>query len=44
MSKGKFMIGPGSAKRIYLLKRLFPWLVDAVMEREINKVRRSREG
>jgi 3-dehydrosphinganine reductase len=44
ISKGKFMIGPGSAKRIYLLKRLFPWLVDAVMEREINKVRRSREG
>jgi short-subunit dehydrogenase len=41
MRKGKFFIGPGSAKMVYRLKRFFPWLVEMVMERDIRKVQKS---
>jgi len=44
ISKGKFFIGPGSAKMIYRLKRFFPWLVDMVMDRDIRKVQKARGG
>jgi short-subunit dehydrogenase len=42
MSKGKFFIGPGSAKMVFRLKRFFPWLVELVMERDIRKAQKSR--
>jgi 3-dehydrosphinganine reductase len=42
MEKGKFFIGPGSARMIYLLKRYAPFLVDFVMDREIKKVRAKK--
>ncbi|MDD3717713.1 MAG: SDR family oxidoreductase [Actinomycetota bacterium] len=42
MEKGKFVITPGSAKMIYVLKRHFPWLVDYVMDREIRKLRKGK--
>jgi len=42
MEKGKFFIGPGSAKMIYRLKRYAPFLVDIVMDREIKKVQAKR--
>jgi 3-dehydrosphinganine reductase len=39
MEKGKFMIIPGlEGKFIYLAKRLFPSLVNYVMDREVKKV------
>jgi NAD(P)-dependent dehydrogenase (short-subunit alcohol dehydrogenase family) len=38
--KGKFFVGPGSAKMVYRLKRFFPWLVDMVMDRDIRKVQK----
>lgn len=44
ISKGKFFIGPGSAKMIYRLKRFLPWLVDMVMDRDIRKVQKARGG
>ncbi|MDI6873917.1 MAG: SDR family oxidoreductase [Actinomycetota bacterium] len=43
MRKGEFIIGPGSAKMIYRLKRFFPWLVDLVTERGIRKARKNTE-
>lgn len=43
MRKGKFIIGPGSAKMIYRLKRFFPWLVDLVAERAIRKARKNAD-
>ncbi len=43
MEKGKFIILPGSARMVHLLKRHVPFLVDMVMDREINKVRKSRK-
>lgn len=39
MRKGKFRIMPGSVRNIYYMRRFFPWLVDAVMDRQIRKVR-----
>jgi short-subunit dehydrogenase len=42
IGKGKFIITPGEAKKIFLLKRHLPWLVDLVMDREIRKVQKSR--
>jgi 3-dehydrosphinganine reductase len=42
IEKGKFIITPGSARTIYLLKRYLPWLVDLVMDREIKKVRKKK--
>ena len=39
--KGKFFIGPGSAKMVYRLKRFLPWLVDMVMDRDIRKVQKQ---
>lgn len=41
MEKGRFFIGPGSAKTLYYLKRFAPWLVDLVMNREIKKVQKE---
>lgn len=41
MRKGRFLIMPGSVRGIYYMRRLFPWLVDTVMERQIRKVQRS---
>ena len=39
MERGKFMIIPGlEGKFIYLAKRLFPSLVNYVMDREVAKV------
>jgi len=42
MEKGKFFIGPGSAKMIYRLKRYAPFLVDFVMDRDIKKVQAKK--
>lgn len=42
MKKGKFFIGPGSARRLFFLKRHFPFLVDLVIEREIRKVQEGK--
>ena len=41
MRKGKFFIGPGSARSLYLLKRYMPFVVNLVMDREIRKVRKK---
>jgi short-subunit dehydrogenase len=41
IEKGKFVIGPGSAKMLYILKRYAPAVVDFVMDREIKKVQKS---
>lgn len=38
--KGKFFIGPGSARTIHTLKRHLPWLVDLVMDRAIKKTQK----
>jgi 3-dehydrosphinganine reductase len=43
MEKGKFIIAPGSAKTIYLLKRYLPWLVDLVMDRDIRKAQKGKQ-
>jgi short-subunit dehydrogenase len=43
MEKGRFVIAPGSAKTIYLLKRHFPWLVDLVMDQGIKKAQKSKQ-
>ncbi|MEW6554911.1 MAG: SDR family oxidoreductase [Actinomycetota bacterium] len=43
MEKGKFVIAPGSAKTIYLLKRFFPWLVDMVMDQGIRRAQKSKD-
>jgi 3-dehydrosphinganine reductase len=44
MEKGKFMIIPGlEGKFIYLAKRYVPSLVNYVMDREVEKLGRSRE-
>jgi 3-dehydrosphinganine reductase len=44
MEKGKFMIIPGlEGKFIYLAKRYVPSLVNYVMDREVEKLARSRE-
>lgn len=42
MEKGKFFIGPGSARMLYLLKRYAPWVVEMAMDRAIRKVREGR--
>ncbi len=42
MEKGKYIIAPGSARTIYLLRRHLPWLVDLVMDRQIAKVQKSK--
>ncbi|MBN2027998.1 MAG: SDR family oxidoreductase [Actinobacteria bacterium] len=42
VEKGKFFIGPGSAKMIYRLKRYAPFLVDFVMDRDIRKVQAKK--
>ena len=44
VEKGKFFIGPGSAKMLYYLKRFVPWLVDLVMDRDIRKVQKEASG
>ncbi len=41
MEKGKYFIGPGSARMLYLLKRYAPFLVDFVMDRQIRKVQKG---
>ena len=41
MEKGRFIILPGSAKTVYLLKRHLPRLVDLVMDRQVKKVQRG---
>lgn len=41
MRKGKFFIGPGSARTLYVLKRYLPFVVNLVMEREIKKARKG---
>lgn len=43
MEKGKFVIAPGSARTIYLLKRYCPWLVDMVMDQGIKKAQKSKK-
>lgn len=41
MKKEKFLIIPGfDGKLTYLIKRLFPWLIEYLMGREIRKVQR----
>ena len=42
MEKGKYIIAPGSARTIYLLRRYLPWLVDMVMDRGIRKVQKGK--
>ncbi len=38
MEKNKFIIIPGfDGKLTYLVKRLFPWLVERIMDSAINK-------
>jgi 3-dehydrosphinganine reductase len=44
MRKGKFVINPGSAKMVYLLKRYLPFVVDFVMDRQISKVQKGGRG
>ncbi len=44
MEKGRFVITPGSARMIYVLKRHFPRLVDFVMDRAVRKVQGGRHG
>ena len=41
MRKGKFFIGPGSARWFYLLKRYLPSVGDIFMDSEIRKVRKK---
>jgi len=41
MRKGKFLIGPGSARTAIFMKRHFPWLVDMVFDRQIKKVQKG---
>jgi len=41
MEKGRFFIGPGSARMLYLMKRYLPWVVELAMDRAIRKVRRG---
>jgi len=42
IEKGKFFIGPGSARMLYLMKRYAPFLVDFVMDRQIKKVQAKK--
>jgi len=41
ITKGRYMITPGSVKMIHFMKRHFPWLVDMVIERQIAKARKG---
>jgi short-subunit dehydrogenase len=41
MEKGRFFIGPGSVRMIYLAKRFIPWLVNLVMDMEVRKVQKK---
>jgi len=42
IEKGRFFIGPGSARMLYLMKRYAPFLVDFVMDRQIKKTQKVR--
>ncbi len=42
IEKGRFFIGPGSARMLYLMKRYAPFLVDFVMDRQIKKVKAGK--
>jgi 3-dehydrosphinganine reductase len=43
MGKGEFMIIPGAeSKFTYVMKRLFPWLVDMVMDSQIRTVQKNK--
>ncbi len=43
MEKGSFIIIPGfSGKMLYVVNRIAPWLVDMVLNRKIEKVRKER--
>lgn len=42
IKKGRYLIMPGSVKGIYYMKRLFPWLVEMVMDRQIKKVQAGK--
>ena len=43
MKKGLFMIIPGfSGKLLYIINRVAPWLVDASLDRTIDKARKER--
>ncbi|MGD0354928.1 MAG: SDR family oxidoreductase [Dehalococcoidia bacterium] len=43
MGKGEFMIIPGTeSKFTYVMKRLFPWLVDMVMDGQIRTVQKNK--
>jgi NAD(P)-dependent dehydrogenase (short-subunit alcohol dehydrogenase family) len=43
MGKGEFMIIPGTeGKFTYVMKRLFPWLVDMVMDSQIRTVQKKK--
>ncbi len=35
--RGRFFILPGSSRTVFYLKRYLPWLVDAVMDRQIRR-------
>lgn len=41
LEKGRFFIGPGSARMLYFMKRHFPWVVELAMDRAIRRVRRA---
>ncbi len=41
IKKGKFFIGPGSVRVLWLAKRLVPWLVDLYMDHQVKKVRKD---
>lgn len=42
ISRGKFFIGPGSAKALFLVKRYCPFLVDLVFDRQIRKAQKQK--
>ncbi len=41
MEKGRFFIGPGSARMLYIMKRYLPGVVELAMDRAIRKARRQ---
>lgn len=41
LEKGRFFIGPGSARMLYFMKRHFPWVVELAMDHAIKKVRKA---
>jgi hypothetical protein len=42
MARGSFFILPGSGTRFtYNMKRLFPWLVESITDKQISKVHKK---